>query len=56
MARVSGPVTGGSKGWPFGGPVLDFAALECLAVADARREHVRQLRLCAQDFLVGTVA
>ena len=27
MARVSGPVTGGSKGWPFGGPVVDLAAL-----------------------------
>ena len=26
MARVSGPVTGGSRGWPFGGPVLDLAA------------------------------
>ena len=27
MARVSGPVTGGSRGWPFGGPVLDLAAV-----------------------------
>ena len=25
--RVSGPVTGGSKGWAFGGPVADLAAL-----------------------------
>lgn len=25
--RVSGPVTGGGKGWPFGGPVADLDAL-----------------------------
>ena len=25
--RVSGPVTGGSKGWAFGGPTADLAAL-----------------------------
>ena len=25
--RVSGPVTGGSKGWAFGGPVADLAAV-----------------------------
>ncbi len=27
MAHLSGPVTGGSKGWAFGGPVLDLAAV-----------------------------
>jgi hypothetical protein len=27
--RVSGPVTGGSKGWAFGGPTADLAALGC---------------------------
>jgi Alpha/beta hydrolase domain len=27
MTRVSGPVTGGSKGWAFGGPATDLAAL-----------------------------
>ncbi len=26
MTRVSGPVTGGSKGWAFGGPTADLAA------------------------------
>ncbi len=25
--RVNGPVTGGSKGWAFGGPAVDFASL-----------------------------
>ncbi len=27
MTRVSGPVTGGTKGWAFGGPVVDLAAM-----------------------------
>jgi hypothetical protein len=27
MTRISGPVTGGSKGWAFGGPTTDLAAL-----------------------------
>jgi Alpha/beta hydrolase domain len=27
MPRLSGPVTGGGKGWAFGGPVTDLAAL-----------------------------
>jgi Alpha/beta hydrolase domain len=26
MMRVTGPVTGGSRGWPFGGPVADLAS------------------------------
>ncbi len=27
MTRISGPVTGGGKGWAFGGPTTDLAAL-----------------------------
>lgn len=27
MTSISGPITGGSKGWAFGGPVVDLAAL-----------------------------
>ena len=36
--------------------VLDFAALERLAVAQACREHPRQIGIGAEDFLVRAVA